>query len=701
MKRTRLALIVAAIGFFASSSQAATLTDDILPDLEARDLMDPGTKGRSLDYLKLPEQLALQNAQKKFSEVVAILNEELTLRADYASILKLAPEVRKYLPDDQKLLWMHALALAATGALDEAREVLALDAAADVFETSPLPHLAAAMLALRSGNTDEAARQAKQALKRDPKHAYAHNLLGTIEGRLNNMEAARKSFVEAVRYAPESPIYLRNLGLAEFARDRIQLAAQALEEALELDANDCVSLIALAQVNEASQRFSEAEKLIGRCLKSNAGEGRAAAYLIRMQLAQNRFEAALETAKRYASVLVGPETVKAEINLMMNRPRVALNGLENHKASVQKALALAMSGDLQSALNQFETIRASSGTQTPANAMAEAALSVALGVPISPETRATINAEESLNAPLAWFDALAAASSQGAAAAASAAIRADGLLPGVSFKGVPSSDWAVLSDARNRSKAALGMLWLLREYDLTARAEFNEVLESSVVQQLRYFAAIADIRLEEMQSARSKLLAASSEAPQYYSAHILLGEVELKFGRMPEALDSYRKAVEIVEDGGALLKIGVLADTLGKADIAEDALRRFIVLFPKSYIGYNQLAWVFIQREISLEEALDLANTADALQPGNASILDNIGWLHYLNGDPNLAAIPLREANRRSGSQNPDILFHLAVVEAEVGAKERSLELLNRFAKVAPANHAAAAKAKRLREQLQ
>ncbi|KNX40163.1 lipoprotein NlpI [Roseovarius tolerans] len=686
----------------ATAPQAATFSEDVLPGIGSGDLINQKFGAQGLDLMRSPRDLMLQIAQQNFEKAIEILGRELAERADYASILELAPQIRQVMTENPHILWLHALALAANQETDQAAELLELDAAADRTGDSPLPLLAQAMLALRTDGADAASDYVAQAIARAPDHAYAHNLAGIIASQQGNMDLARASFAEAVRLAPESKIFWRNLGLADFAGDRIETAADWLQKALDLDGSDCVSLIALAQVYEAWQRLGEAEDLLRRCLASDRPDTRAAVQLIRLQVAGNRFEAALETATGHAAALVDPAAVVAEIHLLRNRPDLALAALDAAAgpSRIQRAFAQAMTGDPAAALAQIQGMSAS-GSVGPAQALAEAALAAAQGSPVGAASREVLAADSQSRARLAWFDALSRSRAEGAGAAAETARAAADMMPGVRFEGVPEDDWAALSDGENRVRAALGMLWFLRGYDLASRDVFARLLADADIQQARYFTALADVRLGNLASARTRLAEAVFAAPSYYSAQNLLGEVALNLGYHTEALEAYRKAVAVVEDGGALMKVGLLADFLDEPAIAEDALRRFIALHPKSFIGYNQLAWVMVQRETRLDEALQLAEKADSLKPGNASILDNIGWIHHLRGDDRKALPLLREANKRSGNMNPDILYHLAVVEAKSGSVVESLALLDRFVDVAPASHVAAARAKELRARLE
>lgn len=697
----RLFAVVLSLGLAATSAHAATFSEDVLPDLESDGLLDPSTSPRDLKTLDLPPELLLETAQRNFSTAIDLLEQGLSRHADYASILQLAPQIRQYVPDNARIIWLHALALAATGSLDQARQALDMDAAADIAGKSPLPLLAQAMTQLREGDADGAARLVAQAIKRAPDNAYAHNLMGIIRAQRGEMEAARSRFSEAAQLSSEGLVYLRNLGLTEFELGRIEASANAIRKALDLNGQDCVSLVALAKVYEAWQRPDDAARMARTCLEADNTDPRAAAYLIRLQVAQNRFDAALATATDHADAFDAPGIVTAEIHLLKHQPDAARKALEatGSGPSVQHAFATAMTGDIDAALEEVRAL--SSSAESGVVALADAAFSAALGQQVADASRAALQGQPELKASMNWFAALRRAAAESPEAGARMAQSASGMMPGVRFDGVPIQEWAALTQGDNAASAVLGVLWLLRGYDQAASATFDDFLSNAEAVQIRYFAGVANVRLGKSEQARDHLVQAVATAPGFYAAQKLLAEVQLNLGQAAEALASYRRAVEVVEDGGALMKIGLLADHFDRPDVAEDALRRFIALYPESFIGYNQLAWVFVQRETRLNEALALAEKANSLQPGNASVLDNIGWIHHLRGDTEQAVELLREANRRSGQKNPDILYHLAVAEAAQGAYEASLALLDRLAEIAPEQHATRAKAAKLRQSLQ
>jgi|GEM_PF-1089927 len=681
----------------ASQSGAATVSDsiiDLLPGLKGGAVFDsqtynPDALPKDIDVLEL-----LDGAKRDFVSAVDTLEEELEQRADYGSILALAPQLRVYLPRDQRLLLLHALALSATGSLDDADRILDRVRPDAETDKTALPLLARGMMALRRGDGDRAAALVRSALEREPDNAYAHNLHGMISTRAGALPDALESFGAATRLAPETALFWRNLGVTSEAAGQLDVAYNALQNAVKLQPDDCASLIALAQVLAETGQPAKSEAVTNRCLSANPEDVRAASLLVRLQVDQDRLDDALATIARYGESLPDPAALTAEVTLLFNRPVDAITALDDKElsenAKLRLAIARAMSGDSEVALEEIRALRAHA-PNTAGVKLAELALSVAVTGTL-PQTAGEVSEGQE-----AWFAALAS-TTDGPDAAAEMANLAQDMLPGVRFTGLPASDWSALAAPETRGTMALSMLCLLMQYDQAAFEGFSSVAEQS--HQGRYFGAIAAVRSGDPQAAMRLLEPTARSEPGYYSAQVLAGEIQLSQGDSAAALASYRNAIEVVEDGGALLKVGVLADLHGDVDVAENALRRFITLFPNSMIGYNQLSWVFVQREMRLEEAEALARKADSLQPGNASVLDNLGWISFLRSNETDALVLLRQANAVSEGRNPDILYHLAAVEAKAGSPTQSLALLDRFAEIAPQGHAAYVDAKVLRDAL-
>lgn len=685
--RMPLISLLLATTLVAAPAMPASLASDLFEEAGPE-----GAAEQSLIDGVLPDVLGTMSlANREYAEVENLLEEGLRDQANYATILELAPQLIQNAPNPDRVRWMLALALAATGEMKAAQGVIAQVTQPEA--EMPLAYLAQAMLARRQGDNATAIELTRKAILKQPTYAYAYNLMGTIKAELGEIEEATEWFAQATIYSGTSAIYWRNLGILKSRQSQLTEAAQALERALILAPNDCVALMASAELYEANQQSEKAEGFVTRCIEKGTGNRIGAVeYLLRQQFAQDDFERAAAIVDAHEEVLEGADLIRAEIALQTNKPDAALALLENvapgRARDLRRVLALAMRGAPDAALDLLREMPIASAQDATGSAFLEVVLSIATGQ--APRTYALGLAKRApaLEASSAWYEALWQVVDD-PRRAPDIALKADDMLAGMRFVGIPLSDWLVLQDDALRAEMALGMLWLLRDYKQAAVSTFDQISAQAEVQQAAYFAAFADFQRGAVDAAKQRLAPVAEAHRDYFSVQVLMAEIHLRYGAFGDALRHYQEAARVVSDSGILMRVGVLADMEDKPDEAERALRRFIALNPVSYVGYNQLAWVFIQREMRLDEALELARKADELQPGNASILDNIGWVMFLQGDPKGAAEMLREANTRSGNANPDILYHLAAVEAALGSDQTAKGLLARLFKAAPEDHPA------------
>lgn len=686
-----IAALTLAVTLVPNPALATTFYDDALNDLGAGDLLDPG---RNAIIRADRDREILEAARANFSKAVDALERELSLRADYSSILAVADQLKTYAPTDSRIYWLDAIARAANGDLPAARAAADEAALRANRESSSLPMLAQGMIAYREGRSGDAEALLLDATRQTADNAYAFNLLGTVQSDLGKTDEAEASFKAAIALAPETVVFQRNLGLVQLASSQAARASETLDAALALDPEDCLTVTAAAQVRVALLRLTEAEIIIRQCVDRPSPSPVAVAYLVEILIRQNAFEEALAAIKSNAALLGDPTAATVEVLLRLNRPMDAIAVLDDAQPdsaadALRRVLATAMAGNTQAASEAMRLIVADAPWDA-GTALVSSALAVAAGGQPDQGDIARLLEDQNLAPAGAVIEMLAGP----AEAMAGIAPRADGFLPGVRFKGLPAADWEQLTQPAVRSAAAKSVLWLLRGNDLAARAALADVKED--VHFLRYLDAVAATRLGDPAAASTVLRPTAVAVPQFFSAQVLMAELDAANGRLEDAFTHYRNAVAQVEDGALLMRVALIGDILGEVPIAEDALRRFIALYPDSFIGYNQLAWLFIQREIRLDEALTLAQKADTLQPGNASVLDNLGWIYFLTGRSEDALDVLREANRVSVSSNPDIVFHLALAENEFGSQSESRELLVHFLDMTQGNHPSAGKAQML-----
>ena len=99
---------------------------------------------------------------------------------------------------------------------------------------------------------------------------------------------------------------------------------------------------------------------------------------------------------------------------------------------------------------------------------------------------------------------------------------------------------------------------------------------------------------------------------------------------------------------------------------------------PDNVWVYNNLGYLYIDREIDLEEGLKLIKKALSLAPGNPHIVDSLGWAYYKKGMFDEALEQLERAIKLGG-KGAEFHEHLAKIYEK---KEKYEEAIKAWKKV-------------------
>src|SRR5262249_31701279 len=144
---------------------------------------------------------------------------------------------------------------------------------------------------------DEAAKQAREAVRLDPSMAEARRLLGSIElaragsdgGR---MDKAIEELRQAHKLAPEDAVTATALARALMTRGRNAEAASLLDEVPESRAQPALVRLA-AEARTKATRYREAEELYRQLLEADPGDREVQAALVDLYEEQDRLDEAL------------------------------------------------------------------------------------------------------------------------------------------------------------------------------------------------------------------------------------------------------------------------------------------------------------------------------------------------------------------------------------------------------------------------
>jgi uncharacterized protein (TIGR03790 family) len=166
---------------------------------------------------------------------------------------------------------------------------------------------------------------------------------------------------------------------------------------------------------------------------------------------------------------------------------------------------------------------------------------------------------------------------------------------------------------------------------------------------------------------------------------MIRAETQLGRGERPAARRSLEQAVEA---GPTVVRPHeVLADFLtsaGEHAAAAALYERILALQPNHVIALNNLAYDLAIRQSKPAQAIPLARRALAQAPGDATILDTVGWIEFLLGNTAEASKLLVQA-ARGAPRNPEIRLHAAFALSAQGARAAAEAELQEAIKLRPA----------------
>ncbi|HMO16617.1 MAG TPA: tetratricopeptide repeat protein [Oligoflexia bacterium] len=211
----------------------------------------------------------------------------------------------------------------------------------------------------------------------------------------------------------------------------------------------------------------------------------------------------------------------------------------------------------------------------------------------------------------------------------------------------------------------------LKDASKNHKADY-EVLIGSVL--------IADVSVpNRLQRAREHFQKALELNPNLIGAYFALGGIDALSGDLDAATESYEKLLK--QNPNHIPTRMLLALTLeqqSKYQEATEHYRKILEINPRFGPAANNLAYLLTEeiKGSDLNEALRLAEIAKEELPRESSVADTLAWVHYKKGNPRAALPLLNEAiraskeNEPSAPINPEILYHLAIVQKELGDKE-------------------------------
>ncbi len=190
---------------------------------------------------------------------------------------------------------------------------------------------------------------------------------------------------------------------------------------------------------------------------------------------------------------------------------------------------------------------------------------------------------------------------------------------------------------------------------------------------------------------RERQIVATLRAGQRDAAEKALADLVSEFGRdRPNEVQKIRatyymrqgdpaRAVRVLsdlvkenpDDMDAVFQLANAGGEANNMEVAEANYRRILSMGESALNTYyavaaNNLAYLFSERNIRLDEAEELATIALKKEPNSPIYMDTLAWINYQRGDLELARKQLEKA-ARSVATDPEIYSHLGQVYEELG----------------------------------
>ena len=142
-------------------------------------------------------------------------------------------------------------------------------------------------------------------------------------------------------------------------------------------------------------------------------------------------------------------------------------------------------------------------------------------------------------------------------------------------------------------------------------------------------------RLNKLETGINDLKVISAEYPKNYKIKILLAEKLRSNKEFKKSIDLY---TEILNTGlfknswNLYYSRGIAYEQSGHWVEAEKDLQEAMKLNPEDPYVLNYLAYSWLDRKINIKQALGLLEKAVEMEPGDAYIVDSLGWAYYLSG---------------------------------------------------------------------
>jgi tetratricopeptide (TPR) repeat protein len=179
--------------------------------------------------------------------------------------------------------------------------------------------------------------------------------------------------------------------------------------------------------------------------------------------------------------------------------------------------------------------------------------------------------------------------------------------------------------------------------------------------------------------AENAFLKAAELAPQWTAPANNLAAFYLKDGNRSAAVKNLESALlQNPRNPSAYLVLGKIYEQDGKRQSAMGIYERALEAIPELWVAANQLALLLCapeQNSQTLDRARAIALRAYQTKPGEPSVVDTLGWIHFLKGEIPESLNLYRQIESSIGD-NPTANYHMAMVLLKAGREDTARKKL-------------------------
>jgi tetratricopeptide (TPR) repeat protein len=171
--------------------------------------------------------------------------------------------------------------------------------------------------------------------------------------------------------------------------------------------------------------------------------------------------------------------------------------------------------------------------------------------------------------------------------------------------------------------------------------------------------------------------------PNNMPAYLLLGQSYIAQKKMDQAVAQYDEVSKRTQNVSASTMAALLVQLQRRDD---EALKRYEAIVAANQgapVAANNLAWMYAEKGVNLNMALQLAQQAKSQLPNSADVSDTLGWVYIKKGLPQLAIGPLEESVAKV-PENAMFRYHLGLAYAQAGQKDKARAALERALQLSP-----------------